>query len=107
MPEGGWPGARVPLSVEAYVERVRTGPCFVCRLVRGAPEQPERVLHRDRLAVPFLSRPAVLPGRTLVAPVRHVEGGPGSRGAGRAGGRDPRSARLGWTPVDDASGVGR
>lgn len=38
------------------------------------------MLHRDRLAVPFLSRPAVLPGHTLVAPVRHVEGGPGSRG---------------------------
>lgn len=74
MPEGGWPGARVPFAVEPYVERVRTGPCFVCRLVRGAPEQPEPVLHRDRLAVTFLSRPAVLPGHTLVAPVRHVEG---------------------------------
>jgi diadenosine tetraphosphate (Ap4A) HIT family hydrolase len=45
----------------------------VCRLVRGDPDQPELVLHRDRLAVTFLSRPGVVPGHTLVAPVRHAE----------------------------------
>ena len=49
------------------------GPCFVCRLVRGDPAQPELVVHRDRLAVTFLARPGVVPGHTLVAPVRHVE----------------------------------
>jgi diadenosine tetraphosphate (Ap4A) HIT family hydrolase len=68
-----WPGERVPFDAAAYEARVRGGPCFVCRLVRGDPEQPEVVLHRDRLAVTFLSRPGVVPGHTLVAPVRHAE----------------------------------
>lgn len=68
-----WPGPRVAWDPEAYTERVRTGPCFVCRLVRGDPAQPEEVLHRDRLAVTFLSRPGVVPGHALVAPVRHAE----------------------------------
>jgi diadenosine tetraphosphate (Ap4A) HIT family hydrolase len=49
------------------------GACFVCRLVRGDPAQPELVVHRDRLAVTFLARPGVVPGHTLVAPVRHAE----------------------------------
>ena len=68
-----WPGPRVPFDAAAYEARVRGGPCFVCRLVRGDPAQPELVLHRDGLAVTFLSRPGVVPGHTLVAPVRHVE----------------------------------
>jgi diadenosine tetraphosphate (Ap4A) HIT family hydrolase len=48
-------------------------PCFVCGIVRGSPSEPERILHRDRIAVTFLARPGVAPGHTLVAPVRHVE----------------------------------
>jgi histidine triad (HIT) family protein len=68
-----WPGPRRPYDADAYVARVRTGPCFVCRLVRGSPDQPEEILHRDRLAVTFLARPGVVPGHTLVAPVRHAE----------------------------------
>jgi diadenosine tetraphosphate (Ap4A) HIT family hydrolase len=55
------------------VRRVRTGPCFVCGIVRGSPSQPELILHRDRIAVTFLARPGVVPGHTLVAPVRHAE----------------------------------
>ena len=69
-----WPGPRRPFDRSAYETRVRTGPCFLCRLLRGAPDQPEEVLHRDALAITFLSRPGVVPGHTLVAPVRHVEG---------------------------------
>ena len=57
----------------AYEEQVRGGSCFICDLVRGRPSQPEPVLHRDRVAVTFLARPGVVPGHTLVAPVRHVE----------------------------------
>jgi diadenosine tetraphosphate (Ap4A) HIT family hydrolase len=41
--------------------------------VRGSPDQPEEILHRDEMAVTFLARPGVLPGHTLVAPIRHVE----------------------------------
>jgi diadenosine tetraphosphate (Ap4A) HIT family hydrolase len=55
------------------VRRVRTGPCFICGIVRGSPSQPELILHRDRIAVTFLARPGVVPGHTLVAPVRHAE----------------------------------
>ena len=68
-----WPGPRMPFDRAAYEARVRVGPCFVCRLVRGDPTQPELVVHHDRLAVTFLSRPGVVPGHTLVAPVRHAE----------------------------------
>jgi diadenosine tetraphosphate (Ap4A) HIT family hydrolase len=68
-----WPGPRVPFDAAAYETRVRTGPCFICDLVRGRPSQPEEILHRDRLAVTFLARPGVVPGHTLVAPVRHAE----------------------------------
>jgi len=63
----------MPFDRAAYEARVRVGPCFVCRLVRGEPTQPELVVHHDRLAVTFLSRPGVVPGHTLVAPVRHAE----------------------------------
>lgn len=49
------------------------GPCSVCDLVRGRPAEPVHVLHRDRVAVTFLARPGVVPGHTVVAPVRHVE----------------------------------
>ncbi|HEY6745420.1 MAG TPA: HIT domain-containing protein [Mycobacteriales bacterium] len=68
-----WPGPRRPYDEVAYGRRVRTGPCFVCDLVRGRPSQPEPILHRDRVAVTFLARPGVVPGHTLVAPVRHAE----------------------------------
>lgn len=68
-----WPGPRRGWDADADAARVRTGPCFLCRLVRGDPAQPELVVHRDRLAVTFLSRPAVVPGHVLVAPVRHAE----------------------------------
>jgi diadenosine tetraphosphate (Ap4A) HIT family hydrolase len=68
-----WPGPRRPFDAAAYESRVRGGPCFVCGIVRGSPEQPEEILHRDRLAVTFLARPGVVPGHTLVAPVRHAE----------------------------------
>ena len=48
-------------------------PCFVCGIVRGRAERPELVVHRDRVAVTFLASPGVVPGHTVVAPVRHVE----------------------------------
>jgi histidine triad (HIT) family protein len=69
-----WPGPRIPVDLTAYTTRVRTGPCFVCGIVAGAADQPEEVLHRDGLTITFLARPGVLPGHTLVAPVRHLEG---------------------------------
>lgn len=102
----GWPGERVGWDADAYVERVRTGPCFVCRLVRGDPAQPEVVLHRDRLAVTFLSRPGVVPGHTLVAPVRHAEAVVGdfrSRSTCSSSGGCTRSARP-WPPSYRPSG---
>lgn len=53
---------------------LRPQPCFVCGIVRGRPDRPELILHRDRVAVTFLASPGVVPGHTVVAPVRHVEG---------------------------------
>ena len=78
MPDPAWPGPREPFDVDAYTRRVRTGPCFVCGILAGDGSQPEEVLHRDDVAITFFARPGVLPGHTLVAPVRHLEGAVGS-----------------------------
>ena len=63
---------RVDMDWEAYHRLVRRA-CFVCELLAGNPEYPHHVVHRDGLAVAFLSRFPLWPGHVLVAPVPHVE----------------------------------
>ena len=64
---------RRPFYREAYNRRVRNGPCFICALVEGRPG-PNRVVYEDETAVAWLNPWPTLPGYTLVAPKRHVEG---------------------------------
>ncbi|TQS43110.1 HIT family protein [Cryptosporangium phraense] len=47
--------------------------CFVCELLAGSPAYLHHVVHRDDLAVVFLSRFPSLWGHVLVAPVAHHE----------------------------------
>jgi histidine triad (HIT) family protein/ATP adenylyltransferase len=61
------------MDIEAYTERTRNGPCFVCALVAGEPGFEHEVLFEDGDHVAFLDRYPTLPGRTLVAPKAHVE----------------------------------
>jgi histidine triad (HIT) family protein/ATP adenylyltransferase len=65
--------ARTRFDLETYVERVRSGPCFVCALVEGKPGYSHHVVHEDDEVIAFLARYPTLMGQCLVAPKRHVE----------------------------------
>jgi len=64
---------RQPFDVEAYVHRVRSGPCFICEIVAGNPEYPHHVVYEDEDAIVFLNAYPTLYGYTLVAPLEHRE----------------------------------
>ncbi|WP_204367472.1 HIT family protein [Nocardiopsis valliformis] len=65
--------ARRPMDIEAYTERTRNGPCFICALVAGEPGFAHEVLFEDDDHIAFLDRYPTLAGRTLVAPKAHLE----------------------------------
>ncbi|AQZ69083.1 putative HIT motif protein [[Actinomadura] parvosata subsp. kistnae] len=68
------PDGKVPFDVAAYVERVRSRPCFICAIVAGDPAYSlERIVYEDAEHVAFLARYPTLPGYVLVSPKRHVE----------------------------------
>ncbi|MFS1301345.1 HIT family protein [Streptosporangium longisporum] len=57
-----------------YVRRARSGPCFVCAIVSGAPGYDlEQIVFEDEHHVAFLDRYPTVPGKVLVAPRVHVE----------------------------------
>jgi len=66
------PEKRVAFDLDAYVERVKTGPCFVCRIAGArSPDQP--VVFRDDRNIAFLPNVHVLLGYVIVAPIDHRE----------------------------------
>jgi histidine triad (HIT) family protein/ATP adenylyltransferase len=70
---------RVAMDLEAYVERVRSGPCFVCATLRGDPDHAHPVVYEDEVCAAFLSRYPTLLGYTLVVPRAHVRDVTGDR----------------------------
>lgn len=64
---------RVDFDLESYIERVRTGPCFVCAIARGDASSPAHVVTRDEHHIAFLPNLHVLRGYVLVAPIEHRE----------------------------------
>ncbi|WP_248964609.1 HIT family protein [Sphaerisporangium perillae] len=72
-PEAPSHGQRVPFDLAAYVRRSRTGPCFICAVVAGDPEQVEEVVFEDDHHIAFLARYATMVGYVLVAPKAHLE----------------------------------
>ncbi|MFJ6141768.1 HIT family protein [Kitasatospora sp. NPDC092286] len=60
-------------DLDAYNERARTGPCFICSLLAGVPGYEHRVVLDDGVHVVFLDRYPTLPGKLLVAPRAHIE----------------------------------
>jgi diadenosine tetraphosphate (Ap4A) HIT family hydrolase len=60
------------LDLAAYVERSRTGPCFVCAYLSGHPDYGHAPVYADAHVVAFLSRYPTLLGYTIVAPRAHV-----------------------------------
>ncbi|MER5255663.1 HIT family protein [Streptomyces sp. NPDC002855] len=61
------------MDLEAYMERARNGPCFVCAFLAGDPGYAHHVVHEDEHHIAFLDRWPTLPGKVLVAPKAHVE----------------------------------
>ncbi|MGW6575332.1 HIT family protein [Streptomyces sp. NPDC054945] len=62
-----------PMDLEAYVERTRGGPCFVCAFLAGHPDYAHESVFQDDQHVAFLDRWPTLPGKVLVAPKAHIE----------------------------------
>lgn len=64
---------RASFDLEAYVERARQGPCFICGLVSGEGGFEHDVVYEDDEHIAFLSRYPTVPGYTIVAPKEHIE----------------------------------
>src|SRR5262249_4987270 len=64
---------REPMDVEAYLDRVRNGPCFVCAFLAGHEDYAHELVYDDGEHIAFLTRQPTLYGYTLVCPRRHVE----------------------------------
>ena len=62
---------RKPFDLENYSQRVQTGPCFVCELLKG--NNPHHIISEDDFAVAFLAKYQPLYGYILVSPREHRE----------------------------------
>ena len=60
-------------DMEAMHRGFRTGPCFVCEMVRGSIRFPENVIYEDERFLVFLDGYPRAYGYTLVAPKEHRE----------------------------------
>ena len=61
-------------DLDAYVRRVRTGPCFVCAILARDPEfLDHHIFYEDEDAIAFLAMNPTQYGYTLVAPKEHKE----------------------------------
>ena len=61
-------------DLDAYHERARTGPCFVCGIVARDPDfSNHHIVYEDEDAVAFFNRWPTQYGYTLVAPKEHRE----------------------------------
>jgi ATP adenylyltransferase len=63
---------RAPFDFAGYVERIQTGPCFICEMVRGNLDG-NYLVYQDEVAVVFLNKYPTLRGYALVAPRAHRE----------------------------------
>ncbi|MDQ3602945.1 MAG: HIT family protein [Actinomycetota bacterium] len=61
-------------DLDAYVKRVRSGPCFVCKIVARDPAfSDHHIVYEDEGAIVFLAMNPTQYGYTLVAPKEHKE----------------------------------
>ena len=68
------PPERYAPDLEAYHERARTGPCFVCGIVARDPDfSDHHIVYEDDSAIAFFNRWPTQRGYTLVAPKEHRE----------------------------------
>ena len=55
-------------DMDAYVERISNGPCFICEMLGGNPQYPNHIIYEDDQAVVFLNKYPTLYGHTLGSP---------------------------------------
>jgi diadenosine tetraphosphate (Ap4A) HIT family hydrolase len=63
---------RQPFDMTAYVERIQTGPCFICEMIAGRLAG-NHIIAQDETAIVFLNKYPTLYGYVLVAPTAHRE----------------------------------
>ncbi len=63
---------RQPFDMTAYVERITTGPCFICEMIAGRLAG-NHVIAQDETAIVFLNKYPTLYSYVLVAPTAHRE----------------------------------
>jgi diadenosine tetraphosphate (Ap4A) HIT family hydrolase len=63
---------RRPFDLAAYVERIQTGPCFICAMIAGRTAG-NHIIHQDETSIVFLNKYPTLYGYVLVAPIVHHE----------------------------------
>ncbi|WP_308050246.1 HIT family protein [Streptomyces sp. TRM72054] len=73
------PVERQRADLDAYEDRARRGPCFVCAFASGHPDYGHHTVFEVEDHVAFLDRWPTLAGKVLVAPKRHVEYSLGSQ----------------------------
>jgi diadenosine tetraphosphate (Ap4A) HIT family hydrolase len=61
-----------PFDLDAYINRIQNGPCFICEMVSGRKDG-NHIIYQDNLFVAFLNKYPALYGYMLVAPVEHKE----------------------------------
>ena len=64
---------RVRFDLDEYAARTRTGPCFICELVKRNPEFKHHIVWETPEFVVFLNKYPTLPGYLIVSPKRHIE----------------------------------
>ena len=60
-------------DMKEYIERIMSGPCFICEILAGNPDYPHHLIYEDEHAIVFLNAYPALLGYALVAPRQHRE----------------------------------
>ncbi len=64
---------RQPFDIQAYEQRSKGGPCFICEMIAGNPDYRHHMIYEDQNAVVFLCKYPTLYGYVLLAPRQHRE----------------------------------
>jgi len=59
------------MNLDAYVDRTKNGPCFICELIKDNHKFAHHVVFRDSKTIAFLNKYPPLFGYVLVAPITH------------------------------------
>lgn len=43
-------------EIESYIKQSQAGPCFICKILAGDPEEAHHIIYEDDSAIVFLNR---------------------------------------------------